>query len=326
MINPTNSDKIANPMYNLTFKALFCPKGPIANFYGPKERLLSFIQEIFPQDKIAYIEYIEKCDRSRFKIISFDVECQCFDEKGNFVNNVHITRSEYIEAIITNYDEYIKDESYKSFLPKDRILSLLNKNINEKEQAIFNVNFISKNAQTDIDDNLTLAYIQLPKIIEEGINSSWLKILSAGATKSHLISIDKTQFIKDAHISALVLLEAYTKDEKYKELLKEKRAVFWETISENSIYEKAREEAKQESRTAFQIETNHDRVCSIINLIQNDDLSFERIAKIFDIPVEYVDFIVATACFYYDYCQSKAKGKKQFLKQLQNIITPPKIE
>ena len=332
--------EIANPTYDLTFKALFSHDGPVAERCGPRERLLSFIQELFPKDQITYIDYIETINSNKFKTIIFDVACKCFDTNGNFVYDVEIQRSLtsdfpgrilfyaatllYTETkkIYEVKGKSIKDDSYK-LLPKVRVISILTKNINEKEQAIFNVNFMSENTHTIMSDQITLTYIQLPKIFKEGTNSSWLQILSSGVINSSKISINKTQFTKTAYISALDLLEKYTKDKEYEALLKAISEEIQESISENSIVEKVRSDTEEKYFIAYQIEKNHTELYNIVSCIRDDHHSIEATARRLFLPVAYVDFIASISCFYFDYCQSNPKGRKEFLKQLRNLLDIP---
>ena len=70
--------QIGNPTMKITFNDLFGQNGPTIDSYGPKERLISFLQETFPEDNINFIEYMES-------FLPYFQMCKCYDDKGKII-------------------------------------------------------------------------------------------------------------------------------------------------------------------------------------------------------------------------------------------------
>ena len=226
-MNDQNSNtviEIGNPLYDSTFNDLFGPDGSVFEFYGGKERFLSFIQDLFPSDQIYFIEYIFLSKEDPDADL-FDLACRCYDKNGNFIYDVEVQRHQFpsfIKESIFNPSgllHHMKQTcaTYDSQHIKVRIISFYFHNIDKNKPGLFQVKKI-KQYKNLLTDHNTWTFIQLPKLLEEGTDIKWLQILSAGAINKKLVSIDSSKFNGDAYKSGLKLLESYNESEKYKKL------------------------------------------------------------------------------------------------------------
>ena len=175
--------QIGNPTRSITFNDLFGPNGSVIDNFSGKERFVSFLQEIYPKDKITYIEYIDLQLDDHFLV------CKCFDDKGHFISYVVIYRNKehyFTKNILLNIadsiiNKYKKHEPCNEY-PKVCILSILYNDFDLKS-------FVPV-SQEDSSDSIIFGYVVLPKILEEGAKSKWLQILGTGATKTDLVLID----------------------------------------------------------------------------------------------------------------------------------------
>ena len=335
---------IGNPIYGPTFNAIFSVNSPTINQISGKDRLLSFLQEMFPDDEISLIEYIDTTNQNIRDKFIFYVACKCFDQNGNIMYDVEIQRifsstysgkTLYASLLLSNEKELIeyqpkqgegkdKDHSVKT-LPKIRILSILNKNLDGDKPAIFHTHLKTPTTQTVLIDDIALTYIQLPKILHEGTKSSWLKILSSGVNPNYLVACDKSEINGEEELSAFEILQTFTIEKNYKQLEQAFTDELLVALQQKAIFEMAKitydetvKEIVEETFAKDQIDRNKDRVVSIIHMLPKYPI--EEISINSQCPIEFVNFVASVASFWYEYCNSNDEDDN-FLKKVQQFFT-----
>lgn len=329
-----NHFMIANPTFDLTFKDLFGSNGSLVNDLGPKDRLISFLNSIYPDDHITYIEYINTINEqiSRKKNI-FDVACKCFDSKQKNVYDIEIQTQKYKafydrSIVYTNQlfcNNTIEGASYSN-QPHARVLSILNFVIDEEQPAIFNAHMSIDNTGEKISDLISLTYIQLPILLETGTDNQWLKILSSGANNSEFndVEIDGAN-LDDAIKSGLTLLRSYTQDGKKEKIIMAKQAYF------NDLALEASEKEANLENTFLILNQNNTKI--ILNAYRKGH-NADQIADFMLIPVELVSLVIDIADLaecYLNYCSKNLKDPdyETFSKEAQNRfqnVTPEIID
>ena len=303
----SNIIQIGNPLLEISFNDLFGPNGPIIDNYGPKERLLSFLDEIYPEVNIKYVDFLE------LHIHSFSVICKYFVYgikdpyylaiyiyKLPFFMEEPLLRAVHFLALHTEYNKQSRE------LPSIRILSII---LHDFDPAIFQ--YLS---QAFSPNYIQLKFIQLPKIIEEGTNKKWLQILSAGATPKELVSIDASKFNEGVHQSALTLLESYSSKENYPKLKASFIAASNLEAELNARYDEGRNQVLNE----MIIKMNHNLIQNVLNLAGRFPL--KEIPTMLSVDIDVVNFIVSTALFWDQYLKKQYPTDENLEEEIQKFF------
>ena len=316
LINQSYSTEylIANPTYDLTFKDLFGPNGMVIDGIGGKERMISFLNDIYTDEHIFDIEYMDITSETPLtKKIIFDILCKCYNFEGVNIYDVEIQRKRYPDFVNRTVlygarllsDNSEAGESY-SDLPQVRILSLLNYVFDSSKPGIFQGQIIDPKSGEQLSKLISWTYIQLPILFKEGTDNKWLQILSAGSVKGEFVQINPTEFNDNVYKSGISLLNSYTTPLKSQQLKSESRAISDDKRRESSIRREALEEGREEGREeGEQIGINRNRANLILNLKVKNTYSNEQISELLDIHIDLVNLVIAIADLsqsYLDYC------------------------
>ena len=298
---------IGNPMLDITFNDLFGPNGSIIDNYGPKERLLSFLQEIYPDDNINFVEFLE------IPIYSFPVVCKYFvgQIKEPYYLAIQIYKLPYfMEEFLLKAANYLLrrpgNNLQSNELPNTRILSIL---LYEIDSTIFQ--YLS---QAFSPNYIQLKFIQLPKIIEEGTNKKWLQILSAGATPKDLVLIDASKFNEEVYQSALKILESYSSDENYPKLQDCLIATSKFEAELNALYDEGRNQVLNEMK----IKMNHNLIRNVLNLAGR--FPIEKISEMLTVDITVVNFIVLTHLFWDQYLKKQHPTDQNLEEEIEKFF------
>ena len=304
--NQSNSKiiQIGNPTLGVTFNDLFGPNGSVIDNFGPKERYVSFLQEIYPEDKITYIEYIDLQLDDHFLV------CKCFDDKGHFISYVILYRNKLKffngRSLLNTADfiinQYEKDKTCNE-TPKVYILSIIFRDVDLSYVPIYQ----------DSYDSINFTFIEIPKILEEGTNSKWLQILCTGATKTDLVLIDGSKFQGEVYQSGLKLLESYALDKNYRKVQVSSNDELEYEEYNNKKYEKGR----QMVITKGMIQINCNRINQVLYLAAR--FPIEKIPEMIELDTDLVNFIISTALFL-DNLKAQDLSDKTLEEYMKNFI------
>ena len=338
-MDQTNSNtiiKIANPNYWNTFKDLFGANGSEFGRFRGKERLLSFLQELFPNDNIQYVEYINRLSEVpgietttfdvTFNPCDGDILCKCFDENATFIFDVGVQKrsdAHHCKRAVSHAGNllifHIEDDTSSIQRPKVRIVSLNLKNLDKSKPSIFDAK-ITEPTTKEVLTSIIWTYIQLPKLRNEGTNNKWLQILSVGAINKRFVEIDSSKFSGNQYKSALSLLESYRDPEKQKILKAEDFAYFkWKSILYD-FYCQGKEKGAFES----QLNINRNMINSIVNCMKNGRKPKE-ISKRLKISDDVVNFVISIIQFwdYFSQLENSEINDEIFEEEIRKFFNFP---
>ena len=320
--------QIGNPTLEITFKDLFGPNGSKIGPFSPKERLLSFLQEIFPEDHVSKIEYLQSTKAPNTPLTFFDIpiqsKCKCFNKKGDCIFDVEISRDpifSFVQRTIS-YASYLLDSKFKqsasySQIPQIRVLSLLYYIADVDEPSIYQGKIIDPESGEILDESLSWTFVQLPKILEEGTNKKWLQILSAGATPKELVSIDASKFNEGVHQSALTLLESYSSKENYPKL----KDSFDAALNVERLTKSDFQRGKLETSYPMILLENRRIIQSVLNLA--GQFPIKDIPEMLSIDTDVVYFIVLTYIFWKKYLKKQDQTDQTLEEEIKNFFNFP---
>ena len=324
----SSTNLIGNPIYNLTFQDLFGPNGTVVKNQSGKERLLSFIQDLFPSDDIKFIQYLEIVSNSEIIKNTFDIVCSCYDYKGDFIYYVAIHMQKYpffVESTVQRAAQLLSNEIAINHnhgdLSKIRGVSILTENYGDSLPGIFNDQITIPESGNVLSQHISWMYIQLPKIQKEGINLQWLQILSAGIEKTDLIPFD-TPIKGDVYESGLTVLKTYIQPKKLKQLSAE---VMSFADSTRFIY-RIVNDAMIEGRLVSKNRGIIDIVC---NFVKKKKFTRQQIAEILEIDIDLINFIISIAQVYHDYlvyCEQNNEDDPNYVLLLEKISKQFKLD
>lgn len=325
---------IANPTYDLTFKDLFGPQGEVVNQLGPKERLISFLNSIYPEDKISDIQYINTINEQnmREKTI-FDIACRCFDSNEKYICDIEIQRSKnkdfYDRTVLYASQSFIGDTKQcvpYNEQPRSRVLSILNFIIDENRPEIFNAYMTIEQTNQIISDIISCTCIQLPIIQKKGTANQWLQILSTGTNDDlfNQLNVDENS-LDPACLSGLQLLKSYSSDNKKEQLKYAQLSYFHEQAQEASNMSYAKQEGVDEYREQAKMILNKNNVLLILNAYSNGK-NPDEIAEFLLIPKQIVTMVLYVSKLAHNYIQLCNENEdvdpdyETFSKEAQNIL------
>lgn len=318
---------IANPIYDLTFKDLFGPQGEVVNQLGPKERLISFLNSIYPEDKISDIQYINTINEQ-----NIDIACKCFDSNDKYICDIMIKRSKHKDL----YDRTIMNASQlfightKQGVPyneqlRSRVLSILNFIVDENRPEIFNTYMTIEQTNQITSDIISCTYIQLPIIQKKGTDNQWLQILSTGINGDlfNQLNVDENS-LDPACLSGIQLLQSYFSENKKEQLQFAQLSDFHEQAQEASNMSYAKQEGVDEYREQTKMILNKNIILQILNANLNGK-NPDEIAEFLLIPKQLVTMVIDVSKLahnYIQYCNENdhVPDYETFSKDAQNIL------
>ena len=303
---------IANPIYDLTFNALFGPNSEVVDGIGGKERLVSFLNQIYPQNKITYVEYIEIQEKSPYyESFQFDIMCKCYDSLGFNPYDVSIQRRTNKDSFDDSYLSSAQFLRYKAKyipgmyeMPQIRILSILNFLLDSSQPAIFCTQIVSSTTTKSVNNDILWTHIQLPKLVEEGTNNQWLQLLIKGLDFQPFFKFENSNPCSDSFKSGISLLNSYTSGPKGEQVTEEAHQIFTQQV----LIATLQKQYKDEIEIKIQNKENRMFINSIIHFIIDKKFSSEKISNILDVPIEFVNFIFdiyELSKNYFNYCTEK---------------------
>ena len=304
---------IANPMYDLTFHALFGPEGEVVNEIGGKERLISFLNSIYTQETISFVDYIEiETNSQDNKLIQFDIMCKCYNSTGNNLYDVTIQRRIDKESFDDSYLSSAQLLRYKAKqnigiyeIPQIRVLSILPFLLDSSQPGILEGQIVYSTTKKLVNNDILWTQIQLPKLLEEGTNNQWLQLLAKGIDLNQpFLQIENTNSDSDAFDSGISILNSYTMGKKRKKVSEEAHEIF----TKQMVAAYHRKQIIDELDIRSQNQRNDALISVILHFKLNQGYSSEGISNLFNIPLNYVNFVFDIAELsqnYLNYCTEK---------------------
>ena len=335
---------IANPIFDSTFWDLFGSGGTIANGFGPKERLISFLNEIYKDtdkdEQIARIKYKNSIRTLRETQV---IMCKCYNSKGSNIYDVEIQKNIFLniynedtldELRLLSYNvEELESLDFSNLSPL-RVLSIITNDVfDSSKPGIFTGQINDEKYGDMLNKYISLTYIQFPIIREKGTNIKWLRFLSMCDEIEKYIKINITKWDDDVFISCIRILKN-TYNNKSDELLYELRHILDEKRSEYARKEHLRKKGfKIGQRIGIEIGERLASARFALNLKINWNYSNEKIAELLYVNIEFVNFVDTNANLSQSYINQCKKNDEEpdfevFLQEArkQIIISEENLE
>ena len=316
--------KISNPTYDPNFKNLFGPNGLKIDEDGPRERLLSLLKQIYPNEIIDFVEYLETYNElanSKKNIFDISCKCKCYNDTGECIFDIEIQRildDSYVKRTLMYatrlfHTNTIKEDSFTKF-PQIRVLSFLCENLDDKKPSIIHHKIMIPNSKKVLSEAFLWTFVQLPKLLKEGTNQKWLQILSAGVPAKRQIQIDASEFTDGVYQSGLKLLEASRSRKQYQRLSNSSFDRMMVKASMDALNYYGQQDSYIESVNF----TNHNLIQNVLNLAGRFPL--KDIPTILSVDIEVVNFIVLTSLFWEQYLQKNYPTDDNLEEEIQNFF------